>query len=46
MIAFGTGESKTTMGIRDWTIAQAKARFSELIEQARSRGPQAIIERG
>ena len=30
----------------DWTVAEAKARFSELIERARSRGPQTITKNG
>ncbi|HZS60577.1 MAG TPA: type II toxin-antitoxin system Phd/YefM family antitoxin [Gemmatimonadaceae bacterium] len=29
-----------------WTVAQAKARFSELIERARSAGPQTITRNG
>lgn len=29
-----------------WTVAQAKARFSEVIESARSRGPQTITRNG
>ena len=29
-----------------WTVAKAKARFSELIEQARSKGPQTITRHG
>ena len=29
-----------------WTVAEAKARFSELLERARSRGPQEITRRG
>jgi len=29
-----------------WTVAQAKAKFSDLIEQARSRGPQTITRSG
>ena len=34
------------MGIRSWTVADAKARFSELIEQAQSKGPQTITRHG
>lgn len=30
----------------DWTVAQAKAKFSELIERARSEGPQVITRSG
>lgn len=30
----------------DWTVAEAKAKFSELIERARSRGPQTITKNG
>jgi prevent-host-death family protein len=29
-----------------WTVAEAKAKFSELIERARSAGPQAITKNG
>jgi len=29
-----------------WTVAEAKAKFSELIERARSRGPQTITRNG
>jgi prevent-host-death family protein len=34
------------MSIDSWTVAEAKARFSELIEQARSEGPQTITKHG
>jgi prevent-host-death family protein len=34
------------MKIASWTVAEAKARFSELIEQARSKGPQTITKHG
>jgi prevent-host-death family protein len=29
-----------------WTVAEAKARLSQLIEQERSKGPQTITRRG
>jgi prevent-host-death family protein len=29
-----------------WTVADAKARFSEVIEQARTRGPQLVTRNG
>ena len=29
-----------------WTVAEAKAKFSELIEKARSEGPQTITRKG
>ena len=29
-----------------WTVAEAKAKFSELIDSARSRGPQTITKNG
>jgi prevent-host-death family protein len=29
-----------------WTVAQAKAKFSEVIERAQSRGPQTITRNG
>jgi prevent-host-death family protein len=34
------------MAAGKWTVAEAKARFSELIEQARSGGPQTITRHG
>jgi len=34
------------MGTHKWTVAEAKARFSEVIERARSNGPQTITRRG
>ncbi len=34
------------MAIDNWTVADAKARFSEMIEQARAKGPQTITKRG
>lgn len=34
------------MGINSWTVAEAKARFSELLEQARAKGPQTITKHG
>lgn len=30
----------------NWTVAEAKAKFSELIESARSEGPQTITRNG
>lgn len=35
-----------TMNEATWTVAEAKAKLSELIEQAQSEGPQAITRRG
>jgi prevent-host-death family protein len=35
-----------TMSVRNWTVAEAKARFSELIERARVKGPQTITRHG
>jgi prevent-host-death family protein len=29
-----------------WTVAEAKAKFSEVLERARSRGPQTITRHG
>jgi len=29
-----------------WSVAQAKARFSEVVERAREQGPQAITKNG
>ncbi len=34
------------MGVDTWTVAQAKARFSEVINKARSLGPQTITRNG
>jgi prevent-host-death family protein len=34
------------MSTRSWTVAEAKARLSELIEQAQSQGPQTITKHG
>jgi prevent-host-death family protein len=34
------------MSIGTWTVAEAKARFSEIIEQAQSKGPQTITKHG
>ena len=34
------------MGVDAWTVAQAKAKFSEMIEKAQTQGPQTITRRG
>ena len=34
------------MGVDAWTVAQAKAKFSEVIDKARSLGPQTITRHG
>jgi prevent-host-death family protein len=34
------------MSADNWTVAEAKARFSELIERAQSEGPQTITKHG
>lgn len=34
------------MSTHAWTVAEAKAKFSELLAKARSDGPQAISRRG
>jgi len=34
------------MGTQNWTVAEAKAKFSEVIERARSEGPQTITRNG
>ena len=34
------------MGAQTWTVAEAKAKFSELIEKAQSDGPQKITKHG
>ena len=36
----------TIMTNQTWTVAEAKARLSEVIDLARSQGPQAITRRG
>jgi prevent-host-death family protein len=35
-----------TMGSQHWTVAEAKAKFSEIIERAMSEGPQTITRKG
>jgi prevent-host-death family protein len=37
---------KGAMGAPNWTVAEAKAKFSEIIERAMSEGPQTITKRG
>ncbi len=34
------------MGTHKWTVAEAKAKFSEVIERAQSDGPQMITRKG
>lgn len=34
------------MGTHNWTVAEAKAKFSELIDKAQSEGPQKITKHG
>jgi len=34
------------MNTRTWTVAEAKAKFSELVEKARASGPQTITRNG
>jgi len=34
------------MGTHAWTVAEAKAKFSEVIDRARSEGPQTISRNG
>ena len=34
------------MGTQTWTVAEAKAKFSELIDKAKSEGPQKITKHG
>ena len=34
------------MGVPNWTVAEAKAKFSEIIDRAMSEGPQTITRRG
>ncbi|HEY5566090.1 MAG TPA: type II toxin-antitoxin system prevent-host-death family antitoxin [Gammaproteobacteria bacterium] len=32
--------------VESWTVAEAKAKFSELIDRARSQGPQTVTRKG
>ncbi|MFZ0957186.1 MAG: type II toxin-antitoxin system Phd/YefM family antitoxin [Candidatus Sulfotelmatobacter sp.] len=34
------------MGAQNWTVAEAKAKFSEIIDRAMSEGPQTITRKG
>jgi prevent-host-death family protein len=34
------------MGATSWTVAEAKARFSEVIDRARTEGPQVVTRNG
>ncbi len=34
------------MGTRSWTVAEAKAKFSQLLDKAKSEGPQKITKHG
>ncbi len=34
------------MGATNWTVAEAKAKFSEIIDRAMSEGPQTITRKG
>ena len=34
------------MGAQNWTVAEAKAKFSEIIDRAMSEGPQTIPRKG
>jgi prevent-host-death family protein len=36
----------TRMSIHTWTVAEAKAKFSELLDKANSEGPQKITKHG
>ena len=33
-------------GLKNWTVAEAKAKFSEILERATAEGPQTITKRG
>lgn len=44
-IIFFEGEADP-MSTHNWTVAEAKAKFSELIDRAQSEGPQRITKRG
>jgi prevent-host-death family protein len=45
MAAFWGGE-EFPVGVQTWTVAEAKAKFSEVIERAMSEGPQTITRKG
>jgi prevent-host-death family protein len=45
MTIIGFGEINP-MGNQTWTVAEAKAKLSELLERARSEGPQKITKHG
>jgi prevent-host-death family protein len=40
------GVRNALMGTQSWTLAEAKAKFSEIIERAMSEGPQTITRNG
>jgi prevent-host-death family protein len=42
----GLSQNLTQSLTQTWTVAQAKARFSEVIERALSEGPQTITRKG
>jgi prevent-host-death family protein len=39
-------KGEASMGAPNWTVAEAKAKFSEIIERAMSEGPQTITRKG
>jgi len=41
-----TQQRRGIVSTQSWTIAEAKAKFSELIERAKSEGPQKITKHG
>ena len=42
----GEGRERGVMNADTWTVAQAKAKFSEVIDKAQSEGPQTITRNG
>jgi prevent-host-death family protein len=40
------GWKDSVMGAQSWTVSEAKANFSEMIERAMSEGPQTITRKG
>lgn len=40
------GRGESVMSIHTWTVAEAKAKFSELVDKAKSEGPQKITNHG
>ena len=46
IVAVGADEGSKFMNSRRWTVAEARARFSELLDKAEAEGPQTITRNG